>query len=619
MERKLNLKVRQHHTIINLIEKLTDFGYEQSDQEIASGQFHHIGSNINVFPVNTVAPIRLDFFGNEIDSIKYLDPKTGKKTITLNSVLVENNFLKLEGAKIKPGDYVVHLDHGIGLFAHKEVLEVEGEYIQYIVINYLNEDVLRTPISQVDKLSRYIGIGKKRPRLSKLGSATWKKTYQKTYEDIILMARDLLEVYASRKIADKIPLHFNKNWEGEIIKTFGFVETIDQVQTIREVYSDQQKVAPMDRLICGDVGFGKTEVAIRAIAQAAANGHQSAMLAPTTILCEQHYRFFQKRFAELPVKIARLSRFTGREESRQILTDVQSGKIDILISTHKILHADLNFKNLGLLVVDEEQKFGVKDKEKLKKIKNNVDVLTLTATPIPRTLFMALSGLRDISRLYSAPAGRKEIATKVEKYDDVIISKAILNEIKNGGQVYYLHNEVATITATRHKLEKLLPDLAIKVAHGQMGESALLNVMSDFTSGEIDVLVCSTIIENGLDLPNVNTLIVDEADRFGLSQLYQIRGRIGRSSKQAYALFTYKDKKLTQNALKRFKAISENTELGAGYDIALSDLEIRGGGNILGRDQHGNMEAIGLVLYSKLLEAAIHKLKANPTDQSINK
>jgi len=619
MESKLILKVRQHHTITNLIEKLTGFGYEQSDHEISSGQFYHLGSNISIFPVNSAEPVMVDFFGDEIDSIKYFELRTGKKTKTSNSVLIEYNLLKLEGVKIKPGNYIVHLDQGIGLFAHKEVLEVEGEQIQYIVINYLNDDVLRVPINQINKLSRYIGIGKRRPRLSKLGSATWKKTYQKTYDDVILMARDLLEVYASRKIADKNPLNFNKNWEEEIIKTFGFVETSDQVQTIREVYSDQQKVAPMDRLICGDVGFGKTEVAIRAIAQAVANGYQSAMLAPTTILCEQHYRFFQKRFAGLPVEIARLSRFTSREESRQILADTQLGKIDILISTHKILHADLNFKNLGLLVVDEEQKFGVKDKEKLKKIKNNVDVLTLTATPIPRTLFMALSGLRDISRLYSPPAGRKEIVTKVEKYDDVIISKAILNEIKNGGQVYYLHNEVATITGIKHKLEKLLPGLVIKVAHGQMAESALLGVMSEFTAGEIDVLVCSTIIENGLDLPNVNTLIVDEADQFGLSQLYQIRGRIGRSSKQAYAFFTHKDKKLTQNALKRFKAISENTELGAGYDIALSDLEIRGGGNILGRDQHGNMEAIGLVLYSKLLEAAIHKLKANSTDQSINK
>lgn len=538
-----------------------------------------------------------------------MDVKSGQKLSDIEQTEIDKNCLNLEGSSILPGNYIVHIDHGIGIFSHREKVKIAGEEIDYIVVNYLNEDVLRVPTNQIDKLSRYIGVGKKHPRLNKLGTVTWKKTYRKTYEDVIKLARDLLDVYASRKIANKKPLVFNQGWEKEIVKTFGFVETLDQTKAIKETYFDQQKVTPMDRLICGDVGFGKTEVAIRALTQAAANGYQSAILVPTTILCEQHYLTLQKRFANLPIQIARLSRFDTQAETAKALQDVQEGRVDILVATHKILHSDIKFKNLGLLVIDEEQKFGVKDKEKLKKLKTEVDVLVLTATPIPRTLFMSLSGLRDISRLYSVPAGRKSIETKIIKYDDETIKQAILTEAKRSGQVYYLHNRVQTIGGVERKLQKLLPDLTIKTAHGQMTESGLLSVMSGFTAGKIDVLVCSTIIENGLDLSNVNTLIVEESDRFGLSQLYQIRGRIGRSRRQAHALFTYKTKKLSENATKRLRSIAENTKLGTGYEIALQDLEIRGGGNILGRDQHGNMEAVGLVLYSKLLKMAVDKLK----------
>jgi len=610
MDKGLILKVGKNHTIAEIAAQLISFGYEKTSPILSSGQFHYLGGDVIIFPTNSIMPIRLEFFGDDLESINYFNLETSKKGKSVGVVNIEDNLLRIEGSKTKPGDYIVHIDHGIGLFSHRETKKINDEEISYIVVNYLNQDVLRVPVGQIDKLSRYIGIGRRKPRLNKLGTATWERTYRKTYNDVIKLARELLEVYASRKIANKKPLHFNQKWESEIVKTFGFVETSDQIKTLEEVYLDLQKNVPMDRLICGDVGFGKTEVAIRTITQAAANGCQSVVLAPTTILCEQHYRLFEKRFADLPIKIARLSRFTKKDEAEKILAETATGNVDVLISTHKILRNNPSFENLGLLVIDEEQKFGVKDKEKLKKLKENIDVLTLTATPIPRTLFMSLSGLRDISRLYSPPVNRLAINTRVEKYDDFIISDAIAKETGRGGQVYYLHNEVATTGGAKQKLEKMLPGLKIEVAHGQMGESALMGTMSKFTAGEIDVLVCSTIIENGLDLPNVNTLIVDESDKFGLSQLYQIRGRIGRSSKQAYAIFTYRDKKLTQNALKRLRALAENTELGTGYEIALSDLEIRGGGNILGRDQHGNMEAVGLVLYSKLLEAAVTKFKS---------
>ncbi len=610
MDKKpLKLKVRQHHTIFELLKKLVDFGYVKADDEIKSGQFAHLGGDLKIYPVNCLTPIRLSLFGDEIEKITFFNIKTGQKIAETDQIDIESNCLNLEGSNISAGDYIVHIDHGIGVFSHREKAKIVGEELDYIVINYLNEDVLRVPASQIDKLSGYIGVGNKHPRLSKLGTATWKKTYHKAYDDVIKLARDLLDVYATREIANKKPLVFNQSWEREIVETFGFVETLDQTVAIEDTYKDQQKITPMDRLICGDVGFGKTEVAIRALTQAAANGYQSAILVPTTILCEQHFLTLQKRFANLPVKIARLSRFNSSAETVTTLLDVKDGRIDILVATHKILHSDVGFKNLGLLVIDEEHKFGVKDKEKLKKLKREVDVLTLTATPIPRTLFMSLSGLRDISRLYSAPAGRKSIETKIEKYDDVIIKNAILAETKRSGQVYYLHNQVATISGTEQKLRKMFPDLNINTAHGQMTESGLLSVMSDFTAGKIDVLVCSTIIENGLDLSNVNTLIVEESDRFGLSQLYQIRGRIGRSKRQAHAIFTYKTNKLSENATKRLKSMAENTELGTGYEIALQDLEIRGGGNILGRDQHGNMEAVGLVLYSKLLKKAVDKIK----------
>lgn len=608
MEHKILLKVGSHHTIDNLIGKLSDFGYERNETLSKPGEFSVSGGNLSIHLEEY--PVKVELFGNEIDRISIFDIKTNKIVKKITEITILDTMVKLpDGSKMKPGDYIVHDDHGIGVYSHRITKLVENKKIKYLVINYLNNDALFVPENLIAKISSYIGIGGRKPKLNRLGSTRWQKTYKRTYENIIHLARELLLVYAQRELSKRNPWKINKEWDKELIKTFGYRETPDQQKSIEAIYDDLSKDIPADRLVCGDVGFGKTEVAMRAAAQAVANGFQVAILVPTTILAEQHFVTFKKRFSNLPVNIVHLSRIVGNIEQTDSIKKIETGTADVVIGTHKLFNSKIKYKNLGLLIIDEEQKFGVKDKEKLKKLKVNLNILTLTATPIPRTLFMSLSGIRDLSQISSPPSGRKEIETKVSKYNEEEIKNYIENETKRAGQIYYLHNEVATIGGVVNKLRKMFPKLKIEAAHGQQSEKILVSSMKNFANGEINILVCSTIIENGLDIPNVNTLIVENSDKFGLSQLYQIRGRIGRSKKQAYALFTYKDKQLTNNAFKRLKAIVENTELGSGYNIALSDLEIRGGGNILGREQHGNMEAIGLVLYTKMLNEAVSRLK----------
>lgn len=592
---------------------LHDFNYEKIIHgTLSSGQYSSTGGLIKIFSINASQPIVVDYFGDVIEQIYFIDQVSDKKTESVDQFeILPNRIVLQDKTHVCPGDYVVHDDHGIGIFSSLMIREVHKEQILYIVIKYLNEDVLYVPIDQIAKISTYIGINTRKPKLNKLGSSSWKNTYKRTYENIILVAKELLKIYATRKIVSKTPRKYYPDWDKELIKTFDFVETEDQAKAILDTLEDLKSANPMDRLICGDVGFGKTEVAIRAAAQTLANGYQVAILVPTTILTEQHYITFCDRFKNLPVKIARVSRFSSGQTTSETLKIIEDGSIDIVIGTHKLLSDSVKFKNLGLLVIDEEQKFGVKHKEKIKKIEEKIDVLTLSATPIPRTLFMSISGIRDISQISTAPSGRKSIETSAIQYSDKLIREYVSRELKRNGQVYYLHNEVATIGGCRNILKKMFPGVVIEAAHGQMSEKLLAQTMSDFTGGRIQILVCSTIIENGLDLANANTLIVDNSDKFGLSQLYQIRGRIGRSKHQAYALFTYRDKKLTENATKRLKALVQNNELGTGFNIALHDLEIRGGGNILGREQHGSMEAVGLVLYSKLLKQAVENLRKN--------
>lgn len=604
----LIIKVGNSIKMYDLIKKIHKFGYLREKVITAQGQYNVAGGNINIAPVNYKGIVLIDYFGDRIEKIKMI---WNKQTRSVNKTTISPNHIHLCDKKvIKPGDYVVNIDHGIGIFRRLGLKKVTNIYKEYIFIEYLNNDYLYLPVNLIEKINPYVGIGTKKPRLNKLGTSTWKKTRKKTYESIIHLARELLEVYAKREISKRKPYKFDKSWNREVENNFPFVKTKDQEKAINEVMSDLLKDRPMERLICGDVGFGKTEVAIRTAVQVVANDCQVAMLVPTTILAEQHFVTMMSRVENLPLNVEVISRFQNYKKQKEILRNIKNGKIDLIIGTHRLLSKNIHFNNLGLLIIDEEQRFGVKDKEKLKRIKKEVDVLTLTATPIPRTLFMSLSGIRDISQINTPPRGRISIKTKVEKFDQKEVDKYINREIERGGQVYYLHNRVRTINNVKNELNRKFKKLTIDTAHGQMDEGILANVMSKFTAGEIDILVCSTIIASGLDLANVNTIIVKEADKFGLAQLYQIRGRIGRGKRQGYCLLTHKDKKITINAFKRLRTLVENCHLGSGFNIAVSDLEIRGGGNVLGKQQHGNMEMVGLVLYSKLLKKAVEELRS---------
>lgn len=603
----LEISSKKTYKLYGLIELLIENGYERVEEIYSSGQFILTGDTLTIFPVNNQNHIRINFFGDSVESIYHLSENKKEK---VNEITIEPNILTLgNGEIIRPGQYIVHIDQGIGIFKSFGIKVVNNQPKKYIFLEYLNNSFLYLPYSLKDNITSYIGVGKRHPKLSKIGSGAWQRTKKRAYESILALTKELLLIYAKREIIKKNAYKIDRTWDEEIKKSFDFVETADQAKAIDKVYSDLQKDVPTDRLICGDVGFGKTEIAIRAAVQAMANGHQAALLCPTTILAEQHFATFSLRMKNLPVRIAKLSRFYNKSKQKEVLEDLKNGKVDFVIGTHRLLSKDIEFKNLDLIIIDEEQRFGVKQKEKFKKLREVINILTLTATPIPRTLFMALSGIRDISEINIPPAGRRSIETEVKKNDAEIINQYIDRELKRRGQIYYLHNKVHTIEGTANKLRRDFPKSKIAVAHGQMDEKTLAETMSKFTGGEVDILVCSTIIENGLDLPNVNTIIIEEAERFGLAQLYQIRGRIGRGERQAYCLLLHNENKLTQEARKRLTALMDNSQLGAGFNIALSDLEIRGGGNILGREQHGTMEAVGLVLYTKLLKQAVDKIK----------
>lgn len=604
----LKLFVGQKIKLFSFAEQLIDTGYERVPEIGSPGQYIMLGDTLTMWPVNYEHKIRVDLFGDVIESIYQINIKNKKEKI--KNIGIQPNILLLEDEEtIKPNKYVVHIDHGIGIFKCLGMKAINNQIKQYIFIEYLNNSFLYLPINLKNKITSYIGVGQRKPKLNKLGSGSWQRTKQKAYESVLALTKELLIIYAKRELIVRKPYEIDRHWDGEIKKSFGFTETVDQDNALIEVYADFGKNTPLDRLICGDVGFGKTEIAIRAVVQAMANGYQAVLLCPTTILAEQHYANFFTRMKNLPVNIAKLSRFYNKKQQAKVLEGLKSGSVDFVIGTHRLLSRDITFKNLDLIIIDEEQRFGVKQKEKFKSLREKINVLTLSATPIPRTLFMALSGIRDISEINTPPKGRKNIHTQITKIDQKIEYEFIEREFSRHGQIYYLHNQVQTIEAKASQLRKVYPKAKIEVAHGQMEERRLAETMNEFASQKIDILVCSTIIENGLDLANVNTLIVEEADRFGLAQLYQIRGRIGRSSKQAYCLFLHKESKLSNDAYKRLNALAENSFLGAGFNIALSDLEIRGGGNILGREQHGTMEAIGLVLYTRLLKQTVDKLK----------
>ena len=511
---------------------------------------------------------------------------------------------------IKIGDYVVHINHGIGKYVGVETLTVGNVHKDYLHIRYAGEDKLYVPTDQVQLLQKYIGSEGDAPRLTKMGGSEWIKAKGKAEKAVADMAKELLEIYAQRQVASGFAFDADTPWQREFEDAFPFEETPDQIIAIAEIKADMEQPRPMERLLCGDVGFGKTEVAIRAAFKAIMSGKQVAVLVPTTVLAQQHFQTFSARFEESGLRVDVISRFRSAKEQKVTLEGVMSGQVDVLIGTHRILQSDVNFKNIGLLIVDEEQRFGVKQKEKLKRWCAHIDILTLSATPIPRTLHMSLVGARDMSIIETPPEERFPVQSYVVEYDEEIIRDGIKRELKRGGQVYFVYNRVQTIDKMYRRLSEMLPDAKIRVAHGQMPEELLERAMLDFYEGNDDVLLCTSIIENGLDVPNANTIIVYDADRFGLSQLYQMRGRVGRSHRMAFAYFTYRpDKVLTEVAEKRLQAIKEFAELGAGFKIAMRDLEIRGAGNILGAQQHGNIVSVGFEMYCRLLDEAVQSLK----------
>lgn len=512
-------------------------------------------------------------------------------------------------ADLQPGDYVVHVDHGIGIFIGLVTRTIDTVEREYLCIEYANQAQLFVPVYQADRVSRYIGADKRTPTLSHLGTAEWHTVKAHVREAVVEVAQDLLDLYAKRSVIAGHAFSPDTAWQEELEASFPYVETEDQLRVLQEVKADMESPRPMDRLICGDVGYGKTEVALRAAFKCVVDGKQVAVLVPTTILAQQHFETFRQRLAAFPVEVEMLSRFRTPQQQQEIIHKLAEGKIDIIIGTHRLLSKDVRFKDLGLLIIDEEQRFGVIHKEKLKKLRAEVDVLTLTATPIPRTLYLALAGVRDISTINTPPEERIPIVTHVGPYSPELIRKAVLREIERGGQVFFVHNRVQTIEAMRRHLEKLLPEARIAVAHGQMPEKELAERMRQFTQGEIDVLLTTSIIESGLDIPNANTLIVDRADIFGLAQLYQLRGRVGRGAQRAYAyFFRHKRRPPTPEGQQRLETIAENTQLGAGLSIAMRDLEMRGAGDILGTRQSGHVNAVGLHLYTRLLAEAIRHL-----------
>ncbi len=515
---------------------------------------------------------------------------------------------------LREGNYVVHIHHGIGIYRGILRQEVLGKESDYLVIEYAEGERLYVPVHQIDRVRKYVAVDGSEPPLSSLSNnKRWLKVRQKAKENAEQVARELLELYASRQVAQGHAFSPDTPWQREMEEAFPFVETDDQLRAIEEVKADMEAPKPMNRLVCGDVGFGKTEIAIRAAFKAVMDGKQGAMLVPTTVLALQHFQTFTQRLAPYPIKIAMLSRLQSLKEQKEIINGLRTGAIDIVIGTHRLLSDDVQFKDLGLLIIDEEQRFGVRQKEQLKRLQVGVDVLILTATPIPRTLHMALGGLLDMSLIDTPPEGRRPVRTYLSLYDPDLVRFAIRRELERGGQVFYVYNRVQGIEHIAEKVQRLVPEARVAIAHGQMPEDELERVMLEFVEGRWDVLVCTTIVENGLDVPNANTLIVEHCERFGLAQLYQLRGRVGRSERQAYAYFFHDHpKRLSEAARKRLEAIREFTDLGSGFRLALRDLEIRGGGNLLGVEQHGFINEVGFDLYLDMLSEAVCKLQGAP-------
>ena len=628
------LEAGKTQDLMQLLRKLDEMGYEKVFKVSDPGEFSQVGGIIEIFPINMLNAARLDFLGNTLETITQLQIKIEdeEKSRELLTKKLKSQKLFSDLKNLQAGDYLVHLDHGVAKFVGMEEIADHTSFrvfpetgvpakpatlasgrevprdsaIRYYVLEYAARDKLFVPVGLERKLSRYVGFSD--PTISRLGSALWQTTKRKIKENVEKMARELLALYSEKEIVRRPPYSRDQELESQLNAGFLYQETPDQLQAMEDIKSDLAKNKPMDRIVCGDVGFGKTEIAIRSAFLAVSNGCQAAVICPTTILANQHFSNFKKRFEKLPVKIALLSRLQTKTEQQKIIKEIAEGKIDIAIGTHRILSKDIEFKKLQLLVIDDEQRFGVKQKEKLRTKNPALDLLSLSATPIPRTIYLALSSFKNISLMQTPPQGRSAISTNILPYNRITIKEAVELELGRGGQVYFLHNRVETIEKTKKNLGRFLAKAKIGAIHGRMSEKEIITIMDDFTKGKTNILVATTIIENGIDLPNVNTIIIEDASRLGLAQAYQIRGRVGRSDIKSFAYLFY-PKNIPPLAKERLKALSEAKELGASYQIAIKDLELRGAGNILGREQSGSINKIGLNLYCQMLAESVEKLR----------
>ncbi|MFH1397870.1 MAG: transcription-repair coupling factor [Candidatus Omnitrophota bacterium] len=626
MFRSLKLYKGGYVDVENLVTTLINFEYRRQENILEEGDFSLRGNVIDIFPFTFELPIRIELgLENNISSLKTFTPADGfllwehqiaiilpvKKTHTFKTASFNEEFPLSSFVDVNIGDYVVHNLHGIGRFLGLEKVKDKDGFKDHLIIEYDRLEKLYVPVSDMHLVQKYISFQTRRPKLYRLSSKEWLRAKDKARKGIQKLAWELLSLQAMRLSATGFNYSKDSEWQKEFEKTFPYQETPDQVRAVEDVKSDMESSKPMDRLLCGDVGYGKTEVAMRAAFKAMMNNKQVAYLVPTTILAEQHFQNFALRLAGFPINIQMLSRFKTLSQQKEIIGDLSRGRVDIVIGTHRLLSDDVKFKDLGLVIIDEEQRFGVRAKEKLKALRLTIDVITLTATPIPRTLYMSLMGARDLSVINTPPENRLPIKTIVVEYDGDLIQQAILREIRRKGQVFFLHNRVQDIERIKEKITKGLPaGTRLAIGHGQMPSKELERVMYDFLRGKIDCLVCTMIIESGIDIPNANTIIVNNAHTFGLSDLHQLRGRVGRFNRPAYAYFVVPRKEsLDSDAQRRLKAIQDYCHLGSGFKIAMEDLEMRGAGNLLGIQQHGFINAVGFDLYCRLLKEAIANFK----------
>ncbi|MBF0511384.1 MAG: transcription-repair coupling factor [Candidatus Omnitrophica bacterium] len=620
MFKSLEFLVGQKVNMDEVSQRLTGFGYTRTTKVYKEGEFAFRGGVFDIYPVNFESPLRLDLDDNTIQSIHGFDPVSGlnidSHTIVLvlplktssltafSSDIPLNNFVD-----IQKGDYVVHHQHGIGRFIGIKAFDVNTQEKEHLVIEYKGGDKLFVPRHDVHLVQKYVTFAKASTRLHQLGSKEWQATRRAVEKKLRLLAAELLRTQALRLQLSGFSFSKDNDWQKQFEVTFPYKETLDQLKAFAETKADMEAPRPMDRLICGDVGYGKTEVAMRAAFKAVMDNKQVAILVPTTILAEQHYYNFSKRLEGFPVRVGMLSRFRTQLEQKRIVKETAEGKVDILIGTHRLLSKDVSFKDIGLVIIDEEQRFGVKSKERLKRFRLLADVMTLTATPIPRTLYMALSGARDMSVISTPPSNRLAVKTEIIGYDEDIIKEALERELARKGQVFFLHNRVENIEIIAKAIKRLVPSARVAVGHGQMSGRLLEEIMLKFLKHEIDLLVCTSIVESGIDVPAANTLIVNRADTFGLADLHQLRGRVGRLDVQAWAYFIVPKNSLSEIARQRMKALEKHSDLGAGFHIAFEDLQIRGAGNLLGAQQHGFITAIGFDLYCRMLKESIENLK----------